>query len=558
MSMGGRTTHTQLPSGLEGETYDKLRESFAWQVPHSLNIGSLCADRHAAGSLAMVEVLPDRTSRAHTFGDLAAASNRLANALGGLGISSGDRVAIVLPQRFETGVAHIALYKMGAIAVPMSSLFGPDALGYRLQDCDAAAVITDEASIDVVTEAAAALTSVELIVAGESAQPPHHRFDELLASGSPSYEVRPTGPDTPALIIYTSGTTGPPKGAMHGHRVLVGHLPGFELSHNGFPQPGDRFWTPADWSWIGGLMDCLMPSWYHGVPVVAAPRRGFDPEWAADLLRREKVRNTFLPPTALKLLREAGVQLAGGLRSVMSGGEALGAEMLEWGRTHLGLVINEIYGQTEANYVVGNSAMVWPVQPGSMGRPYPGHDVAVLDREGKKVGPGEPGEFAVRVPDPVVFLGYWGRPAETGEKVRDGWLHTGDAGYMAEDGYLFFSGRVDDVINSAGYRIGPSEIEDCILGHPAVAMAAVIGVPDELRGEAIKAFVLLGEGYEPAPALEDQIRQHVRERLAAYEYPRQIEFVSSLPMTTTGKVRRSELRRIEAARQAGMEHWPIG
>ncbi len=554
MLRGGRDKGVQRRSNIEGQTYDAIRGSFEWRIPKVLNIGTICADRHPSGSLAMVEILADGTRREYTFGELAMASNRLANALAGLGISEGDRVAIVLPQRFETGVSHIALYKMGAIAVPMSTLFGPEALVYRLHDCGAAAVITDEGSIEVVSEAARELESLKIIVVGKSVRSPHQSFADLLASASSSYQINVTGPDTPALIIYTSGTTGPPKGAVHGHRVLLGHLPGFELSHNRFPQMEDRFWTPADWSWIGGLMDCLMPSWYHGVPVVAAPRRGFDPEWAIDLIRKEQVRNTFLPPTALKLLREAGVELLGFLRSVMSGGEALGVEMLEWGRTNLGVVINEIYGQTEANYVVGNSAMIWPVHPGSMGRAYPGHQVVVLNPSGEEVRAGVTGEFAVRVPDPVVFLGYWGRETETEEKVHNGWLYTGDAGYMTEEGYLFFSGRVDDVINSAGYRIGPSEIEDCLLGHPAVAMAAVIGVPDDLRGEAIKAFIVLKEGYESSSVLEDQIRQHVRERLATYEYPRQIEFANALPMTTTGKVRRSELRRIEAERRANAGH----
>jgi acetyl-CoA synthetase len=533
-----------------GVTYEMLREEFAWRVPAAFNMGVACADHHPPGDLALIEVGADGGRRDISFGELAELSNRFANALRGLGVGVGDRVGIVLPQRLETGVAHLAVYKLGAIAVPLSGLFGPDALRYRLGDSGARVVVADAAALDRVAEVAAELGGVEVVVAGSDASAPHYSFWELAARGVADLEVAATGPDAPALLIYTSGTTGPPKGALHAQRVLLGHLPGFDLSHDFFPQPGDLFWTPADWAWIGGLMDALMPSWYHGRPVVAAARQTFDPSWAVDLIRRLEVRNAFLPPTALKLMRQAGVRVSHHtLRSVMSGGEPLGAELQSWGRDALGVWINEIYGQTEANYVVGNSSAVWEVRSGSMGRAYPGHDVTVLRSAGEPAAPGEVGEIAVRSPDPVLFLGYWGRPEATREKVVDGWLCTGDLGRVDEDGWFWFEARADDVINSAGYRIGPAEIEECLLGHPAVAMAAAIGVPDELRGQVVKAFIKLTDGAMPSEELKEEIRSLVRRRLAAYEYPRQIEFVDELPMTTTGKIRRAELRRIEAERR---------
>jgi acetyl-CoA synthetase len=534
-------------------SYRRLRERFAWDLPERFNIGVACADQHPTAATALIERAPDGTRRELTFGDLAQLSNRLANALRALGIEAGARVAIVLPQSAEAGLAHLAVYKLGAIAVPLSGLFGPEALRYRLSDCTPRLVITDRAHLDVVAELAREIGDMQLCLV-DGVQPPHHGFWELLQGASQRFEPLATTPETPALIVYTSGTTGSPKGALHAHRALLGHLPGFELSQEFFPQGDDRFWTPADWSWIGGLMDALLPTWFHGRPIVAAARERFDPEWALTLLAREQVRNAFLPPTALKLMRQSDTEVDGvALRSVMSGGEALGEAMLEWGRERFDVTINEIYGQTEANYIVGNCASVWDVRPGSMGLPYPGHDVAVLDGDGHPVAPGERGEIAVRAGDPVMFLGYWERADATRAKfdATGAWLLTGDMATVDDAGYLWFTARNDDVINSAGYRIGPWEIEQCLMRHPAVEMAAAIGVPDTVRGEVVKAFVKLADRHEATDELEADIRALVRSGVAAYLYPRHVEFVDELPMTTTGKVRRAELRRLEAERRGG-------
>ena len=374
---------------------------------------------------------------------------------------------------------------------------------------------------------------------------------ELSSCSSERFEGVRTRADDPALLIYTSGTTGPPKGVLHAHRVLIGHLPGFERAHNHFPQRDSVGWTPADWAWMGGLMDLWPPCWHYGRPVVAHPCGPFEPKRVLAVAREYGARNVFLPPTALRLIRRAGVTEGPRLNSILTGGEVLGAEMLDWCEEVFGVTPNEIYGQTEANLVVGNDSVSAPVVPGSMGRPYPGHAVAVVDEVGAACPAGEIGEIVVAADDPVAFLGYWNQSEATARKRRDGWIHTGDRAHADESGFLFFSGRDDDIINSGSYRIGPSEIEACLQRHPQVGLAAVIGAPDELRGEIVKAFLVLRPCVEPTEQLKREIRQLVRERLAAYEYPREIEFVDELPLTTTGKIRRAVLRERERAARIG-------
>jgi acetyl-CoA synthetase len=382
-------------------------------------------------------------------------------------------------------------------------------------------------------------------------------WEALLEKSASRYAPLDTDAEDPALIIYTSGTTGPPKGALKPHRVLIGNMPGFVHSHDFFPQPGDMFWSPADWAWTGGLMDALLPSWLCGVPILGYRGR-FDAEKAYYLIEKYGVRNSFLFPTALKLMMKAVPSPRSrfdlSLRSVMSAGESVGVTVFEWAKEELGVTINEMFGQTEINYVVGNCHTAWPAKPGSIGRPYPGHRVAVIDENGVEAKPGEIGEVAVHrtfqgQPDPVFFLEYWKNERATKEKFIGDWGCTGDQAKRDEDGYLWYQGRSDDVIKSAGYRIGPAEIESCLVKHPAVLNAAVIGKPDATRGAIVKAFVVLQPGRQPSAHLIEEIQAHVRGRLAPYEYPREIEFIEALPMTTTGKVQRKELRKLEQAKQ---------
>ena len=529
-----------------GISYEDVVAGFQWQIPERYNIGVDICDRHADAGLgtALIHLAQDDRVTEYSFSDLKRLSNRLANVLTSYGIVRGDRVGVLMPQRPETAIGHIAVYKAGMIAVPLFTLFGAEALAYRLGDSRARALITDTESWPKIAAIRDQLPELRLVLVVDAVKDGDGAvaYGPALERATDAFTPADTLADDPAVIIYTSGTTGPPKGALHAHRVLLGHLPGVEFPQEFFPQPGDRFWTPADWAWIGGLIDVLLPALHHGVPVVAHRFTKFEPQKAFDLIQRFRIRNAFLPPTALKLMRQIPDARCPGMRSIGSGGESLGTELLDWGREVFGFTINEFYGQTECNLVVGNCASILPVRPGSMGKPIPGHEVAIVDDQGLAVSPGETGNIAVRRGDPVMFLGYWGKPEATEAKFVGDWMLTGDLGLLDADGYLYYVGRDDDVITSAGYRIGPGEIEDCLSGHPAVAMAAVIGVPDPIRTQAIKACIVLAEGYQPSDELRVDIQNHVRQRLAAHEYPRIVEFVDALPMTATGKIMRRVLR----------------
>lgn len=532
------------------DSYEQIRQAFRWNVPDRFNIAVAACDRHAGPDNRTALLSLDQRGTVTEFGfrDLMRLSSRFANVLTGLGAKAGDRIAVLLPQCPETAIAHLAAYRMGAIAVPLFTQFGPDALSYRLGDSGARFLVTDAASAEKVDSIRHDLPALEHVIRIGS------EWDRLLESASDRHVPVDSAGDDPCLIIYTSGTTGPPKGALHAHRVLPGHVPGMDFLHEFFPRPGDRFWTPADWAWIGALYDVLFPAWYHGVPVVAFRAQRFDPEEAFAIMGRLGVRNAFMPPTALKLMRQVSDprrHFPRGLRTCFSGGEPLGAELLDWGRDALGCTINEGYGQTECNLVVANCASLFPPRPGSMGRAAPGHDVAVIDDDGNEVTPGTIGDIAVRRPDPVMMLEYWRNPEATARKYRGKWLLTGDQGRRDADGHFWFVGRDDDVITSAGYRIGPGEIEDCLLRHPAVQLAAVIGVPDATRTEIVKAFVVPRPGIAADDGVAESIRDHVRARLAPYECPRLIEFVPALPLTATGKIRRGELRRMSSKSDNG-------
>ncbi len=536
-----------------GASYAEVYRTFRWQIPAHYNIGVDICDKHVGhpSRLALVYESDRGDVTQYTFRQLQQFSNQLANALQALGIQKGDSVGILLPQSPETAIAHIATYKIGAVAIPLFTLFGSDALQYRLANSQAKLLVTDAPNLLKVLHVRAELPDLVhiLVVDGNT---PKQGFDfwETLKKGSSDFTPVQTRADDPALIIYTSGTTGPPKGALHAHRTLLGHLPGVEFPHNFFPQPDDLFWTPADWAWIGGLIDVLFPSWHHGIPVVAYRAKKFDPEYAFHLISKHRIRNAFIPPTALKMMRQAtaaGGQFTGQMRSIGSGGETLGAELLDWGREAFGITINEFYGQTEVNLVVGNCAQIMPVYPGSMGCAVPGHTVAIVDDDGQVLPPNTAGNVAIKRPDPVMFLEYWQNPEATAAKFIGDWCLTGDVGRQDDSGYFWFVGREDDLITSAGYRIGPGEIEDCLLKHPAVAMAAVIGVPDDIRTEIIKAFIVLKADIPAEPqALKQDIQQFVRQKLAAHEYPREIQFIDDLPLTATGKIIRKDLRQKES------------
>jgi acetyl-CoA synthetase len=528
--------------------YDTLYRQFRWQVPPRYNIGADVCDRWAEKEpdrVAIIHARPDGRDDHITYGWLRETSNRLANVLRAHGVRRRDRVAILLPQSPEVAAIHVAIYKLGAIALPLAVLFGIDALSYRLQNSGAVALITNAGGVERIAEIRDQLAALKLILSLDGNVSGALSFTDQLKRASSDFTPVDTSPDDPAMMVYTSGTTGQPKGALHGHRVLIGHLPGVETHHDFLPQPGDRLWTPADWAWAGGLLNVLLPGLHYGVPVVARRFEKFDPEEAFALMARTQVRNAFIPPTALRMLRAAPNpkgRHAINIRSIGSGGESLGVETYEWGKSAFDLTINEFYGQTECNIVLAACSSIGVSKPGAIGKPVAGHVVAILDEAGNQLKRGETGQIAIRRPDPVMFLEYWDNPEATRDKFIGDWMTTGDQGVMDEDGYVSFVGRDDDVITSAGFRIGPGEIEDCLIRHPAVALAAAIGKPDALRTEIVKAFIVLKKGFVASDALASEIQAFVKTRLSAHEYPREVAFIDAMPMTTTGKVIRRLLR----------------
>ncbi|MGZ5206722.1 MAG: acyl-CoA synthetase [Caldimonas sp.] len=547
------------------DRYAELHAGFRWHVPEQFSIAEVCCTRWARETPDAVAIRYEREDGSRqdfTYGELDAAADRLAAGLHGLGVASGDRVAIVMPQRFETAVAHVAIYRLGAVAMPLSMLFGPEALEYRINDSGTRIALVDETGIDNVLAARPLCAELATVVAvGAAAGQGDVDWAPLLDGAGQPPDAVATRADDPAVLIYTSGTTGPPKGSLAPHRALIGNLPGFVCSQNWFPQDDAVFWSPADWAWTGGLMDALLPTLYFGRQIVAYQGR-FAPETAFALMERHGVTHSFLFPTALKAMMKAvpdpRARFDLRLRAIMSAGEAVGDAVFAWCRDRLGVVPNEMFGQTEINYIVGNCAVLWPARPGSMGRPYPGHRVAVIDDAGNECERGTPGDVALHRRDrhghrdPVFFLGYWKRDDATRAKFTgdpdDSWCRTGDTATMDEAGYLWYQGRSDDVFKAAGYRIGPSEIENCLVKHAAVANAAVVPKPDAERGALVKAYVVLAPGHTASAALERELQAHVRGKLAPYEYPKEIEFIDALPMTTTGKVQRRILRLREEER----------
>lgn len=554
------------------DTYQALYQGFAWKVPRLFNIAQVCCHRWARQTPEAPALLLDNEQGERStlsYRSLQQRAGRLSNALQALGIGRGDRVAIVAPQGVVTAVSHMAIYQMGAVAMPMSVLFGPEALQYRYENSGCKAAIVDAEYLENTRQSRPSGLQ-HLIVAGPAAlnaAQGEHDWQALLARSSDRFTPVRTLAEDPAVLIYTSGTTGPPKGALIAHRSLIGNLTGFVASQDWFPQAGDVFWSPADWAWTGGLMDAFLPTLYFGKPIVAYRGR-FGADVAFDLMSRHRVTNAFLFPTALKMMMKAEPEPLRHhplvLRALMSAGESLGDTVFDWCEQGLAVTPNEMFGQTEINYVVGNSSRRWPARPGAIGKAYPGHRVALIDEEGQPVGPGQSGEIAVHRndihghPDPVFFLGYWRNDEATRAKFSGPWCRTGDLASADEQGYLWYAGRADDMFKSAGYRIGPSEIENCMVRHEAVANVAVVPKPDAARGNLVKAYVVVADhhrqrlaGTASREALVAELQAHVRGKLAPYEYPKEIEFIDALPMTTTGKVQRRVLRLAEQERASG-------
>jgi len=542
--------HVTMPTG----DHEHARSDFEWDLPAEYNAAHDLVGKHDdPDQIALQQAYPDGRRETYTFADLDRRSDRLANALSGLGVGRGDRVGVVLPQVPANPLTHLACWKLGAVSMPLSVLFGTDGLGYRLDDGGASVAVVDGDTHDTVAAVRDDCPALEAVVEVDWRDDGYHEgataFGALVDSAATDFAPAETTPDTPGIVMYTSGSTGKPKGVRHSQSVWVGHCPAFRMYFE-LDVSEAVCWTPADWAWIGALGDLLFPAWHYGRPVVGYPMAGFDPETAFELLAEFDVTSAFLPPTAIRMLMGVDPSRYNlSLEAICSGGEPLTSEILEWAEAELGGVpVNELYGQTEANLLVCNCREWFPAIAGSMGKPVPGHDVAVVDPEtGAERAVGEIGEIAVeRGGDPVIFEGYWNRPERTEAATVDGWHVTGDLGYVDDDGYVWFKSRDDDLIITSGYRVGPGEVEDAILEHPDVEQVGVVGVPDGTRGEIIKAFCQPVEGVAGDDDLRESVRSLVRETLAEHEYPREIEFVEELPTTTTGKIRRAELREASA------------
>lgn len=535
------------------ETYDEVYNAFRWNIPDRYNMAYDVCDRHAAneGAVALIHDRGNGEVRRYTFRDIQRSANQLANFLVHQNLPRRSFVAILLGQDPEAAITHVASWKAGLVSVTISRLFGVEAVEHRLAISDARVLVTDRAGWEIVAPIRARLPHLAYVLIVDGVSDGAADFNAVLARASDRFDNVATSSADPAFMNFTSGTTGPAKGVLKAHRAMIGVMPSIEFCHDFFPQEGDLFWSPADWSWLAGFMNILMPAWFYGKPVLAFRATSFDPEQALAMMTKHQVRNSLLTPTMLKMMRQVPRlpdRLA--LRSVVSGSEAVGGELVSWAQEALKVNVNVVFGQTECNSTIGNNGRVMPFKPGALGRAMPGHTCAVIDDSGEEVGPGVIGNIAFRSPDPLMMLQYWRDPEATAAKFIGDWMVTGDLGHRDDEGYFWFHARADDIISSSGYRIGPGEIEDVLIKHPSVAMAAVIGVPDPVRNESIKAFIVLARGVSPSDEVKDSIKAMVKTRLARHEAPRDIEIVEQLPLSANGKILRRELREREIQRIA--------
>ena len=519
-------------------------------MPLNANIAAdtvgLFAKSKKANHIALIHEHLDGTTESYTFFELDQLACRFANFLTDLGVKRGEPVVIHTAQTPQTGIAHLAIYKMGAIALTMSHLYGPKAVQHVLTDSKARVIITNSdywAGLRGISESVPHLK--HRIVCGESV---HNEisFDDCIANQPNSFEPVITATEEPAILMYTSGSTGMPKGLLHCHRIIHAYVPSLSLVYNlELDYPNAVFWSPADWAWVGGLLDLVLPAWQHGQTVVSTMQR-FSANWAFEFMEKHQVTHSFMTPTALKRLAEIRQprdkwDLA--MRVICTGGESLPGDVMRWANEEFHIVCNEFYGLTEFNHMVGCCQALFPTVRGSMGLAFPGRTVAIIDENGIEQPDGTVGEIASWRPhDPSLFLGYWGKPGVPEHMKLGKWLRSGDLAVRDERGYFWYHGRNDDLIKSAGYRIGPNEVEDALVSHQYVAEAAVVAKPDRERGSIVMAYVRLMEGVDQSENTKKALQDYVRQNLAFYKYPRQIEFVDSFPLTSSGKIRRNVLR----------------
>lgn len=527
--------------------------------PGDANIFHMTLGKHLGPEMrdkpAMIYEDPAGTVHIQSFAEVDRAATALAARLRDLGYGRGSLIGVHTGQHPDTAVAHMAICKIGGTAVTLSQLYGPDTLKHALNDCQLPVILTSDVAWAPLR--ASADTDFPHLKHVLCRNPSGTELDlaEAMAGKAPDFVADYTGADDPALLMYTSGSTGKPKGILHGHRVLSAYTPSINLFFDLSMEEADAvYWSPSDWAWVGGLLDMLFPAWMAGRPIATSLER-FTADHAYDFMSRHKVTHTFLAPTAIKRLAQTPFPRRDhdlSLKVICTGGEALAAETLTWAEERLGVVCNEFYGMTEVNHLIGNCAALYPRRPGSMGRAYPGHDVRLVDDQGRDVAEGEEGEIVTPKTAPTRYLGYLNNPEKTAEMELGPYLRTRDMAVRDADGYFWYKGRSDDLIKSSGFRIGPAEIEECLMAHPDVAEAAVIGKPDPDRGSIVKALVLTRPGVTGDPALAEALQDHVRTRLAGYKAPREVAFVDQFPMTSSGKINRRALRDAEVAAQKGL------
>lgn len=537
-------------------SYEELIANFSWNLPEKLNIGFDICDRHAMSVPDAIALIEDNegSTRRYSYSDLKRITDDLAHSFADLGVKRGDRVVVSLGQNVEAVFVHIACFKIGAISVPVAGLYAGEALAFRINDCEASLIVTDRTGADKLH--ALNKSNPCLVVTHGGAKDGETDFDDLIARHRGEFPLANTEPNDPAMIYYTSGSTGNPKGALHGHRLVIGHLPCFQLGFEMAPQEDDVFWTASDWSWLGSLGDLVFPGLYCGKTVIATPGR-FTPERAYKVIEEYKVTCPYLATAVLRRMSKEPLpdNSRFRIRGIMTGGEAMPPEVFKWAQQAFGVPVNDEFGLTEANQMSVGCETLYRTPVGSVGRIAPGKRVVILGPDGKELPVNEKGEIAVWFDSPVNMLGYWNRPEQMAKKLVGGWLLTGDEGRIDDQNYLYYYGRLDDLILVNGLRVGPEEVEATLMTHPSVKEAAVIGLPDPSSGEAVVAALVLKDHIEGSDQLVGELKQLVKRDLAVHSYPKRIIFVDDIPVTTTGKIQRREVRRMLLAGANGRSSW---